>query len=65
MNKLKAARALGLASAASATPAQRKARASKGGLSAASRMTPEARKARAAKAGRARWAKKRKATPEA
>jgi hypothetical protein len=56
-----AARALGMASSDSATPEQRRARASAGGRSTADRMTPEQRKDRAAKAGRARWAK-RKAT---
>jgi hypothetical protein len=52
-----ASRALGLASAAAATPAQRTKRASKAGKASAARLTPAQRTERARKAGRARWAK--------
>jgi hypothetical protein len=54
----KAARALGLASAAAATPAQRTKRARAGGKASAAKLTKAQRKARAAQAGKARWAKR-------
>lgn len=52
-----AARAIGLASAAAATPAQRTKRARAGGKASAKALTPKQRRERASKAGVARWAK--------
>jgi hypothetical protein len=54
-----AARAIGLASAAAATPAQRTKRARAGGKASAKALTPKQRRERASKAGVARWAKSR------
>src|ERR1039458_3174714 len=52
-----AARALGLVSAAAATPAQRTKRAKADGRASPGALTPKHRRARAIKASRARWAK--------